>query len=95
MFSRDIKALIPEALHEESDKSAAPQKTVDKKDSAPHWDFQDMLDEDGSETQVADPATSAAAATAVAAPEAEAQPEVNDDNFGDMFAAAGLGGGGL
>eukprot|EP00946_MAST-07B_sp_MAST-7B-sp1_P002152 g2152.t1 len=105
MFARELCTEISDPLHVEKstdsagggvaegegtndDTGAASEKT-----EKPEWDFSDLLNNDGEggEKEVAKDEGGDVAAAAASA-NVEKDVEINDDNFGDMFSAAGLGG---
>ena len=104
MFARELCTEIGDPLHIEKSTDSASggvadgevtnvdTDTVPEKADKPEWDFSDLLNNDGEggEKEEAKDEDGAVAATAAAI--ADKNVEVNDDNFGDMFSAAGLGG---
>ena len=89
MFAREICAEIREPLHVgkgsavDSTSAAGSVGTAggDASTDKPEWDFTDILGDDMD-----------GAAAGKSAATLDKDTEVNDDNFGDMFSAAGLGG---
>jgi serine/threonine-protein kinase OSR1/STK39 len=86
MFAREICAEIRDPIH--AGKSSGEAKTGGEADAGnsnekPDWDFSDILGEGDGECPNGSPEVASAAVR---------KEEVNDDNFGDMFSAAGLGG---
>jgi serine/threonine-protein kinase OSR1/STK39 len=97
MFARELCSEIRNPIHfgKEGGEAKAIGAAKPGAGNKPEWDFSDILGV-GEEGGGVAGGAAAAALTPAAAPTPAAavdkNTEVNDDNFGDMFSAAGLGG---